>query len=706
MIAQTTQNISINGFPNQVVKGNIGFVFGLTVAGNILTIGPGGCSTAAGTTTFVTTNAVVIIVGGNDTGTISIGCSPIGVETAYLGAGFTASNYSCSTVTCVTSAIPAGTVITGTVGISNGAMAASSVVSLPVVAPPGAVSGGVTSIATACGITGGPITATGTVTGSEVENAQTGASYTVIAVDCGKLVSFSNAGAIAVTLTSPVTLNSGWYADIINLGVGTVTLTPSSGTINGNAIQTLTTGQGGRLESNGTNFRMILGGGTGTTSGGGSFVATPTNVSANALQAGTVTGWTTPATLAVFTSSLTNNNSSTTVTITVTGTTSCLSSCTYTILRNGGAGPLVNQIQPNGETLILNVAGSTAWIANDPYTCDTTMTCPFGTYPWTIGLNSAALLPLSYTWTGYHNFNGGFVRFPESVVGSLPSATANAGKEFIVTDGATSTDCTTGGGIIVVNMCRSDGTTWAYIGGGGGTAFNPLDVTTSFWIDTWSGFNNVASTAWDCMAATNSYTGGSGRWRGNFSAATALCNWVYADSAHGPALQLVTNATTGFTTILGSFHQPGSTANWTAENILKTDSSSTGVSTLDGLSFANYASGSVACAQVYTSDNCIAISYQPAVSANWILSACNGATCNYTDTTVAYANSTWFLFKLSSTTVGTILAQVNSGPVVSLATSIPTVTLSFSPINVLTISTSRTFLVNWSAWYRTGMTRP
>jgi len=195
--------------------------------------------------------------------------------------------------------------------------------------------------------------------------------------------------------------------------------------------------------------------------GGGSFVATPTNVSANALQAGTVTGWTTPATLTVFTVSLTNNNSSATVTITVSGN-------TYTILRNGGAGPLVNQIQPNGETLILNVAGSTAWIANDPYTCDTTMTCPFGTYPWTIGLNSAALLPLSYTWTGYHNFNGGFIRFPESVVGSLPSATANAGKEFIVTDGISASDCGTGGGTTVVNICRSNGTSWVFIGGGGG----------------------------------------------------------------------------------------------------------------------------------------------------------------------------------------------------------------------------------------------
>src|ERR1700722_16761827 len=91
LFAQTTQSVTINGFPNQIVKGNIGFVFGLTLtAPNILTIGPGGCSTPSGPTIFVTTNAQIIIVGGHDTGTISIGCGTSGVETAYLGAGFTA----------------------------------------------------------------------------------------------------------------------------------------------------------------------------------------------------------------------------------------------------------------------------------------------------------------------------------------------------------------------------------------------------------------------------------------------------------------------------------------------------------------------------------------------------------------------------------------------------------------------------------------
>src|SRR5438552_17939843 len=39
-------------------------------------------------------------------------------------------------------------------------------------------------------------------------NAQTGASYTVVAADRGKLVTFSNAGAVAVTL--PVATGAGF----------------------------------------------------------------------------------------------------------------------------------------------------------------------------------------------------------------------------------------------------------------------------------------------------------------------------------------------------------------------------------------------------------------------------------------------------------------------------------------------------------------
>src|SRR6185312_9976247 len=55
-------------------------------------------------------------------------------------------------------------------------------------------------------------------------NAQTGTTYTVQATDCGKLVTFSNAAAIAVTLpqaTGSFAAGFAWYTQ--DLGAGVVT---------------------------------------------------------------------------------------------------------------------------------------------------------------------------------------------------------------------------------------------------------------------------------------------------------------------------------------------------------------------------------------------------------------------------------------------------------------------------------------------------
>src|SRR6185436_13385493 len=56
-------------------------------------------------------------------------------------------------------------------------------------------------------------------------NAQTGTTYTVLTTDMGKIVSFSNGGAIAVTL--PQAGTSGFEANkcfsVVDLGAGTAT---------------------------------------------------------------------------------------------------------------------------------------------------------------------------------------------------------------------------------------------------------------------------------------------------------------------------------------------------------------------------------------------------------------------------------------------------------------------------------------------------
>ncbi len=88
-------------------------------------------------------------------------------------------------------------------------------------------------------------------------NAQTGTTYTVQSSDHKKLVTFTNGSAIAVTLPqagSSSSFESKWYVDFQNRGVGTVTITPTTSTVDGGASIALTTGQGVRIFSNGTNY--------------------------------------------------------------------------------------------------------------------------------------------------------------------------------------------------------------------------------------------------------------------------------------------------------------------------------------------------------------------------------------------------------------------------------------------------------------------
>lgn len=93
-------------------------------------------------------------------------------------------------------------------------------------------------------------------------DAQTGTSYTIANTDRNKLVTLSNASAIAVTL--PTTLGASFTVAIQNIGAGSATLTPSSGTVNGAANIILTggtgsTGQGAWLFFDGTNWEGVMG---------------------------------------------------------------------------------------------------------------------------------------------------------------------------------------------------------------------------------------------------------------------------------------------------------------------------------------------------------------------------------------------------------------------------------------------------------------
>lgn len=92
-------------------------------------------------------------------------------------------------------------------------------------------------------------------------NAQTGTTYTFVAGDSGKLVTFSNASSVAVTLPQATgSFTTGWNVQVTNLGAGTVTITPTTSTIDGAATLVLQTNQGAVIVSDGTNYSTQRGG--------------------------------------------------------------------------------------------------------------------------------------------------------------------------------------------------------------------------------------------------------------------------------------------------------------------------------------------------------------------------------------------------------------------------------------------------------------
>lgn len=99
-------------------------------------------------------------------------------------------------------------------------------------------------------------------------NPQTGTMYTFVNTDCSKLVTFSNASAVAVTLPQASSASGGGAQAgtfmppctiaVMNNGAGTVTITPTTSTINkGASSLALTTGQGDIIVSDGANYQVI-----------------------------------------------------------------------------------------------------------------------------------------------------------------------------------------------------------------------------------------------------------------------------------------------------------------------------------------------------------------------------------------------------------------------------------------------------------------
>lgn len=102
-------------------------------------------------------------------------------------------------------------------------------------------------------------------------NAQTGTSYTFLSGDRGKLVTFTNASSVAVTLPQAgANFPHGWHAVALNLGAGAVTITPTTSTVNGAASLSLAQGEAVEIVSDGANYKAVksIATGSGSAPGG------------------------------------------------------------------------------------------------------------------------------------------------------------------------------------------------------------------------------------------------------------------------------------------------------------------------------------------------------------------------------------------------------------------------------------------------------
>jgi hypothetical protein len=123
-------------------------------------------------------------------------------------------------------------------------------------------SGTLTNVSSACGLSGGPITTTGTLKISPTVVAISSTTPTLSAGNCGLTNQFTGASP-AVTVPAPGgSFPNGWYAYISFTGSGTLVLTSVASTINGFSSVSINAanGAGGFLVSDGTNWEYISGG--------------------------------------------------------------------------------------------------------------------------------------------------------------------------------------------------------------------------------------------------------------------------------------------------------------------------------------------------------------------------------------------------------------------------------------------------------------
>ncbi len=130
-------------------------------------------------------------------------------------------------------------------------------------------SGTVTSVAAGCGLSGGTITATGTISQTVVTAAHNGA-YAILTGDCGKSLTTNTAAAWTIAQAGTTGFAAGWFVDINNVGSGSLTVTATTSTFYGGpsanisgSVLTVPANTSATIISDGVNYQVLSGGGGG-----------------------------------------------------------------------------------------------------------------------------------------------------------------------------------------------------------------------------------------------------------------------------------------------------------------------------------------------------------------------------------------------------------------------------------------------------------
>lgn len=105
----------------------------------------------------------------------------------------------------------------------------------------------------------------GVIVDGALPEAISGATYPIDGADTGKLLIFTHAGTVAVSMAAAgssggVYFPAGSKVTLLNLATGNVTITPTTSTINGAATLVLEGGQSAAIYSDGANYWAAVGG--------------------------------------------------------------------------------------------------------------------------------------------------------------------------------------------------------------------------------------------------------------------------------------------------------------------------------------------------------------------------------------------------------------------------------------------------------------